>query len=525
MPDYIYLLESRLSPEQRATLERVQELARSQDLNIYLSGGAIRDLISGQPIRDLDFTVEGNPVRIVRELEKGGARILSEDETLRHYAMVFSGDVDGSISAARDDMYERPGAKPDHRFSGITEDLRRRDFSINAIAISLNAQSRGLLLDPTNGLADLERQELRALSIHAFTNQPVRLMSILRYCARMGCKMESRTQEWFDLAIERGLQHNIAGDDAGDELRSLAREDNPVGTLKQWEAHELLGVIHPHLQRRKPDYDSLHKLARVRANFLAAGIRPRLQATVINSILGRLKAREISSTLRQVEFRADEIRAIADLIPEAKKIVKVLKSRKTSSPRDAYFYLASLPPEMLVFIEAEVPNASAVSKIRAYIQKWRPLRLGLPFAELDALGVPRGPKFDKIIEQIFEMQLRGRARSPEDRTKALRSLAGIKEEKKKEEKEKKKRKGSEAPVALKTPGAKRREKPAQTGASAAPPAKVNASESESQPRHSAAAAIGARAQAKHDDASRSVRGAAKRASGAKSKSARKSRGR
>ena len=74
MPDYMFLLESRLSPEQRAVLERVQELSRSQEMNIYLTGGAVRDLISGQPIRDLDFTVEGNPVRMVRELEKGGAR-------------------------------------------------------------------------------------------------------------------------------------------------------------------------------------------------------------------------------------------------------------------------------------------------------------------------------------------------------------------------------------------------------------------------------------------------------------------
>ncbi|MGH9638797.1 MAG: CCA tRNA nucleotidyltransferase, partial [Bryobacteraceae bacterium] len=85
MPDYMYLLESRLSPEQRAALERVQELARSQELNVYLTGGAVRDLISGQPIRDLDFTIEGNPARMVRELEKGGARVLAENEKTRHY--------------------------------------------------------------------------------------------------------------------------------------------------------------------------------------------------------------------------------------------------------------------------------------------------------------------------------------------------------------------------------------------------------------------------------------------------------
>src|SRR5580698_9723715 len=209
MPDYMYLLESRLSPEQRAVMERVQELSRTQDVNVYLTGGAVRDLISGQPIRDLDFTVEGNPVKIVRELEKGGARVPYESEKLRHYEILFAGDADGSLSAAREDVYERPGTKPDVRFAGIMEDLRRRDFSINAIAISLNAQSRGLLLDPTNGLADLERQEVRALTIHSFTNQPVRLLRILRYCARMAFKMEQRTQEWFELAFERGLQQNF----------------------------------------------------------------------------------------------------------------------------------------------------------------------------------------------------------------------------------------------------------------------------------------------------------------------------
>jgi len=444
MPDYIYLLESRLSPEQRAVLERVQELSRVQDVNIYLSGGAVRDLISGQPIRDLDFTLEGNPVRMVRELEKGGARTLWESEKLRHFEMIFAGDVDGSISAARDDVYEKPGAKPEYRFAGVMEDLRRRDFSINAIAISLNTQSRGLLLDPTNGLADLEKQEVRALTNHAFTNQPIRLMRILRYCARMNFRMESRTQEWFDLAIERELHKNLEGADVGNEVRSLAREDNPVAALKQWESHEMLAAIHPELQRRKPDYDSLNKLARVRGNLVGAGLRPRLNAPVIYYTLGRLKDREAAAAMRNMEFRAAEIEQVDELVPEAQKIVQMLKGRKTNAPKDAYFYLASVPAEMLAFVEIEMPNPKAISKIRSYLQKWRPLRLALPVGELDALGVPRGPKFDKVIEQLFELQLRGKGRDPESRVKILRNLAGIKEEPKKKPEKEKKRKGKEA---------------------------------------------------------------------------------
>ena len=241
-----------------------------------------------------------------------------------------------------------------------------------------------------------------------------------------------------------------------------------------------------------------------------------------------------------MEFRSAEVEAIAHLVPEAQKVVKILKGRKTNSARDAYFYLASVPPEMLVFIEVELPNPRAVSKIRNYIQKWRPIRQALPLGELDALGVPRGPKFDKIVEQLFEMQLRGRARSPEDRTKALRNLAGIKEEpKKKEEKEKKKpTKGKETAPAATSPEAKDAkiakdakpgDKRAQQAAPTAAPPPAKTLPSGTKPPQSAAAAIGARAQAKHDDAAKAHRAAHKLARPAHSKPktppAKKARGR
>jgi tRNA nucleotidyltransferase (CCA-adding enzyme) len=440
MPDYMYLLESRLSPEQRAALVRVQELARAQDSNVYLTGGAVRDLISGMPIRDLDFTIEGNPQRIVRELEKGGARILSEDERLRHYEIIFAGDADGSISGARDDVYERPGAKPEYRWSTVMEDLRRRDFSINAIAISLNAASRGLLLDPTNGLADLEKREVRALSIHAFTNQPVRLMRILRYSVRMDFKQESRTQEWFDLAIDRGLHEHLDGRAVGREVMHLGREDNPVGVLKQWESHALIANIHPSLVRRHPDYDGLVRLQRAREAFLSAGVRPRLSTSVTYFLLARLKSREAAAALRNLEFSAKEIATYDELVPETEKVRKILKGRKTNAPKDTYVYIGTVPPERLAFLQAEYGDSKAVAKIRNYLQKWRPMRASAPVAELDALGVPRGPKFDKVIEDFFEAQLRGKGRDPIERNKILKRLAGIKDEPKKKIEEKKKSK-------------------------------------------------------------------------------------
>src|SRR5579864_220713 len=310
MPDYMYMLESRLSAEQRAVLVRMQELAVETATNVYLAGGAVRDLISGMSIRDLDFTVEGNPSKFARELEKGGARIIDEDEKTRHIWMVFAGDVDGSIEAAREEIYARPGVRPETRWSTIMGDLRRRGFSLNAIALSLNAASRGLLLDPTNGLADLDAREVRALSIHSFTNQPVRLLRAIRFAARMEFKLEPRTEEWFKLALERGLQESIAPEDAGAELRQLAREDKPVQVLKAWEARGLLEAISPQLAKRHPHYEMLSRILRSRDDLAAAGIRPRLFAPVIFAVLGRLKDRELTSALNHLEFRAQEIEAV-----------------------------------------------------------------------------------------------------------------------------------------------------------------------------------------------------------------------
>jgi tRNA nucleotidyltransferase (CCA-adding enzyme) len=436
MPDYMFLLESRLSPEQRAVMMRVQELSAAMGFNLYLTGGTVRDLITGASLRDLDFTVEGNPSKIARELEKGGAKILVEDEKLRHVEVLFAGDVEGSISAARDDHYVRPGTRPEIRWSTIMEDLRRRDFSLNAIAISLNPASRGLLLDPTNGLSDIERGEVRALTIHSFTNQPVRLLRVLRFSARMGFKLEARTQEWFDLAIERELQKTITPEDAGGELRAVAREERPTVVLKAWEQHDLLEAINPNLAKRHPDYDAIARLMKVREDLFTAGFRPRLATPMQLAVLGRLKDREQAAALSRAGYRSTESDSVLGFAQEADEAAKELSGRKLNAPIDAYRFIEKMPLDQVAYLLSESNNSAALSKIRAYLNKWRPIRITLPSVanELEALGMERGEKFDAIVEQVFAIQLTGRGKTPEEREKILRKLSGIKEAPKKKEK-------------------------------------------------------------------------------------------
>jgi len=480
MPDYMYQLESRLSPEQWAGLVRIQELAAAAEMNLYLVGGAVRDMISGMPIRDLDFTLEGNPARIIRELEKGGAEIIEEDEGLRSAELMLSGDVEASISAAREDYYPRPGAKMEIRFSTIMEDLRRRDFSVNAIAISLNTNSRGLILDPTNGLADLERREIRALSIRSFTNHPLRLLRAPRYAARMDFKMDVRTADWFKLALERELQQTISTEDAGRELRQSAREEKPVAVLKAWEAHGLMEVLHPQLAKRHPDYEAIQRVVRVRDDMVSAGFRPRLFAPAVLAIVGRLKDRERSAVLSRMALRPVEVTAVENLESEATKVAKFLASPKTSSVPDAYDFLEKTPLDLQAYVLAESTNGKAVSQIKNYLNKWKPLRQGLPGVaiELEALGMEHGQKFDKVVEDFFRAQLMGRARKPEDHAKILRKLAGIKEAPKKIEEKKKperaKTKGVASPSMESTtaPESAKAKMAAPVGTSSAPKGKA-----------------------------------------------------
>jgi hypothetical protein len=160
------------------------------------------------------------------------------------------------------------------------------------------------------------------------------------------------------------------------------------------------------------------------------------------------------------------------------------------APIDAYRFLEKMPLERMAYLLAESNNSGALSKIRAYLNKWRPIRLGLPgvTGELEAIGMPRGPKFDQIVEQVFAMQLTGRGKTPEERVKVLRKLSGIKEQPKKKEKEKKASKAADRAHAAAAMGDAARQKHAAERAGGKPAEKA---------KHAAAKAAGKRAAPAH----------------------------
>src|ERR1700742_1179112 len=197
MADYIYSMETRLTPDQQSGVNLVQEIARHSGLNLYLTGGTIRDLITGFPIRDIDLSIQGNPLKLQKELEKAGITIQGVEEDLRTLQLLMPGNVRAELNMTRAEVYDKPGKPPVVTPATINEDLRRRDFTVNAMALSLNPGSRGLLLDPTNGAADIEAKVIRILHNYAFLDDPSRLLRAVRFMARFEWPLEERTQARF----------------------------------------------------------------------------------------------------------------------------------------------------------------------------------------------------------------------------------------------------------------------------------------------------------------------------------------
>jgi hypothetical protein len=160
MSDYMFMLESHLRPGQNKVVAAVEETAAKAEISVFLTGGAMRDVLGGFPVTDLDFTAQGNALALARKVAKNtGARIVSTDGVRKSAELLFPDGVTAEIAMSRMERFTKPGRPPRVQPATIHEDLLRRDFTVNSIALSLHPASRGLLLDPANGHADLERRE------------------------------------------------------------------------------------------------------------------------------------------------------------------------------------------------------------------------------------------------------------------------------------------------------------------------------------------------------------------------------
>jgi tRNA nucleotidyltransferase/poly(A) polymerase len=324
-------METRLTPDQQKGVSLVQDVARAAGMNLYLTGGAVRDIISGFPIRDLDFTVQGNPLKLQKELERSGAVMASADEDTKTLFLQLPGNVRAEISMARTERYDKVGKPPIVTPATIIEDLRRRDFTANAMALSLNMGSRGLLMDPFNGAADIEAKLIRVLHNYAFVEDPSRLIRATRFAARFHWPLEERTQARFDSARENNYIEYITDKAIGHEIEQLAYEDDPLHIVRVLEKEGWLKILSAHWATAKVDTNGLSQLMKTRQQMNDLGYQPDPAPAVMFFLTSRLSDKEIAD-MRKLIPRKTLVEAWKDLEDHAKDLSKKLTGKESATP-------------------------------------------------------------------------------------------------------------------------------------------------------------------------------------------------
>ena len=419
MADFIYLMETRLSPDQQRALTLVTDVARAHEMNVFLTGGAVRDIISGFIIRDLDFSVQGNALKLQKDFEKAGAVIEGTDENTRSVMLLLPGNVRAEVTSTRSERYDKPGKPAEITPGTIYDDMRRRDFTVNAMALSLNPGSRGLLTDPFNGMADIEGKVLRVLHNYAFYEEPSRLIRATRLACRFHWTLEERTQARYDAAKENNYIENIADRALGHEVEQLAHEDQPVEVLKALEKEGWLKVLVPHLSVAKVDASGLTHMFKVKQQLQELGLNPDASPIVMYYLTKKLGDKDLSAMQRQIPSKGfvERWRHLED---DAKDFAKRLLAKDLASPSATWKFLMQSRPETLLFTAITSRPSAVEQKIKNFLTKWPQVRQKLPFPEMAEMRItPDLPDYKKIMDEAFLLLLDGKLRSHNEIVKFL----------------------------------------------------------------------------------------------------------
>jgi tRNA nucleotidyltransferase (CCA-adding enzyme) len=400
MADYIYLLENRLSPAQQAALLKVREVARAKGLTVFLVGGAVRDLTSGSPVRDLDVVVQGNALKLKKDIEKTGGDIAGENEVSQAVFVRFPGGVRMEIGSTLAVNFPKPG-KMATKPASILEDLRRRDFTANAMALSLNPGSYGLLMDPLNGVADIENRELRLVSNYGFIEDPVRMIRAARFMARLGWTMEERTQVRYETGRQEGYIAAMGAFPKHYETEEIFHEEDPLRVLRRLEHEGWMKHLFPALSSAKANVAELERLRASQTQLELQGIHPETSAANFPLLTAKMAPKEISALKSSFE-RKTFVDEIAALEKDAKEFAAQFTGKGAATPSQAWKLLHSAKPEAVLWTAHTSKSAAVQNKFKAFYAEWPQAKLKLPYALMQEMRiVPGVPKYEELLENLF----------------------------------------------------------------------------------------------------------------------------
>ncbi|MEJ2526111.1 MAG: CBS domain-containing protein [Desulfuromonadales bacterium] len=404
------LIRNRLPKRIQTILTELGAVGDQLDVGVFVVGGFVRDLLLNKENLDIDIVIEGDGVAFARAFAKDRDCRVRSHRKFGTAVLIYPDDFKVDIASARMEYYLKPGALPDVEHASVKMDLSRRDFTINTLAICLNTNDFGELLDYYGGQRDIDDKAVRVLHNLSFVEDPTRVFRAVRFEQRLGFTIGKQTEHLLNSAVRLGLLEKVSGKRIFNELYLIMNEDRPLQAVKRLAQLNVLSALHPALSR-KVDYARFFDEARRAIDWYALLYtgqpcrRWLCYFLVCTSVLDRQGIKQLCERLQLPQSYRQ---IMIDQRSAALGILRQLERRKPgSAPRNSslYRWFEPLAIEILLLMMARTRQEKVRQWISHYITRLRDEQTLLTGHDLEALGIPPGPVYRTILDDLLAARL------------------------------------------------------------------------------------------------------------------------
>lgn len=414
----------KLPKELKDLIYLAKDIAIANDMSAYLVGGCVRDLLLRVKNLDLDIVVEGDGISFAEDFAKKLEAKLIRHRRFGTATVTLGSGLKVDVATSRKELYPEPASLPQVSGGTLKDDLRRRDFTINAMAINISGRDFGSLIDLFNGKDDLRHKKIRVLHNLSFIDDPTRILRAIRFKERYNFKIESKTLGLLKEAVRIKMLDKVEPQRLRDELILILKEEDPIEQIKP--IQELVGFsfITPKLYVSGKTYKLLKAIKNQIKGFRNVYPRRRqLDAWLIYfmGLTDSLRISDIKSVLKKFAFRKGQEKIILSSHKIDNRLIRQLSQDKIK-PSKIFKIFEPLSYETIIFVKAKYENRYIKRHIEDFLKNYNTIRLGVSGKDILRLGINPGPDYQKILYKVLNAKLNGFVKTKEEELALIKRL-------------------------------------------------------------------------------------------------------
>ncbi|MCD4720650.1 MAG: polya polymerase, partial [Desulfobacula sp.] len=400
-------------------LQNIGKTGNELGFNMFVVGGFVRDLLLNRQIDDIDIVVEGDGIKFAKVYAKKEGCRINTYKKFGTAVIIFPDNFKIDVASARLEYYKTPAALPIVEKSSIKLDLARRDFTINTLAISLNPDNFGTMIDYFGANRDLKDKTIRTIHNLSFVEDPTRIFRAIKFSNRFGFKIGKVTSNLINNAIKIDSFKNLSGLRVLSELKQIFEEENPIPAIRTMEAYGLEKVIHKELTFIPNTFhllESVNKILSWHDLLYIDEPYPRWSVYFM-ALLNRCPYNVCEQICNKLKVPLKERGILLEKRYKAEKQLNLIENASNYSKEDLYWVLINFKTEFILYMMALAKSDDTRKAISNFYTHQRSIKPYIQGRDLLKIGVPSGPVFSTILNQILTAKLDGQLKTKKEEIK------------------------------------------------------------------------------------------------------------